>query len=71
MLTETDIEKFQQICKEKFGTEIDPKHAAEQAQALFNVMSVIYKPMTQKEYDQIEEHRKKTKTALIERLSDD
>ena len=69
MLTKQDITKFRKLYKQEFGVEISEVDAREQGTQLLNLMSVVYKPMTQEESNQINEHSLQTKTFLIERLS--
>ncbi len=71
MLTNKDIEKFQQIYKVEFGTEISKEAAAEQGLKLVTLMSHVYKPMTLEEYKNIEQKRSDTKNDLVTRLAED
>lgn len=57
MLTDEQIKKFQALYKERFGREIGKEAAYEQGVKLVRLMSVIYKPMTQEEFDAIQKHR--------------
>jgi len=68
MLTDKDITKFQVLHKEEFGTDISKEQAIEQGTRLLSLMSAVYKPMTQSEHNQIETHRKATKSNLVTRL---
>ena len=59
-LTDEDILKFQALYKSEFGTEISREDAYEKGIKLLRLMSIIYQPMTEKEYEQIQKHRKDT-----------
>jgi len=57
MLTEQDITRLQMLFKSELGREINRAEALEQGLKLVGLLSNVYKPMTQKEFDEIEEHR--------------
>lgn len=59
VLSEGDIIKFQTIHREVFGTEISKEAAYEQGIKLVRLMSIIYKPMTQQEFDDVHNHWEK------------
>jgi len=59
-LSDTDIIAFQALYKSEFGIEISRKDAYEKGIKLLQLMSVVYKPMTEKEFEQIQQHRKNT-----------
>ena len=56
-LSDSDIEKFQALYKEQFGKEISREDAYEQGIKLLRLMSIVYKPMTEQEYELIQKHR--------------
>jgi hypothetical protein len=60
MLSDAQVKKFQDLYKDYFGREISKEEAYEQCINLLRLMTIIYKPMTQDEFDWIEERRKKT-----------
>jgi hypothetical protein len=60
MLTEQDITNFQTLFKSEFGKDIDRAEAFEQGLKLVGLLSNVYKPMTQEEFDEIERHRRVT-----------
>lgn len=62
MLTDEQITKFQTIYKNRFGKEISREDALEGGIKLVRLMKLIYSPITEKEYLQLENHRKKTAT---------
>lgn len=63
-LTDKNIKQFQAIYKEQFGTDISKAEAAEQGLKLVNLLSVVYKPMTQERSDAIDTHRQLTQVDL-------
>ena len=46
MLTEADIKKYQELCKAKFGVEIDRDTAYTELSLLVRQMQIIYQPIT-------------------------
>ena len=60
MLTDQQIIKFQTLYKNRFGKELNRQEAYEKGVKLLRLMEIIYKPMTQEEYQQLEERRKQT-----------
>ncbi len=70
-LTDENIKQFQAIYKAHYGTNISAKEAAEQGLKLVNLLSVIYKPMTREQEDEIEAHRLASKGDLEKCLGED
>ena len=70
-LTDKNIKQFQAIYKEQFGTDISKAEAAEQGLKLVNLLSVVYKPMTQERSDAIDTHRQLTQVDLETLLGGD
>jgi len=62
MLSDEQIKKFQIIYKKHFGKEISREEAYEQGAKLIRLVELIYKPMTEDEYRQLEKRRKETET---------
>ncbi len=60
MLSDERIAKYQAIYKKYYGKEISREHALEQGTKLIRMMQLIYKPMTQEEYDMLQKRRKET-----------
>lgn len=56
-----DIDKFKKIWKKRFKEDISDQKAVESATKLLNLMRIIYKPMTKKEYDKLQKRREETK----------
>lgn len=69
VLSDEDILKFQALYKSELGIEIDKEDAYEKGIKLLRLMSVAYKPMTEKEYELIQKHRKDTLQLLKDKLS--
>jgi hypothetical protein len=68
VLSDTDIKKFQDLYKQELGIEISKEEAYEKGIKLFQLMSAVYKPMTEKEYEFIQKHRKETFSLLQNKL---
>lgn len=60
-LSKEAIEEFKEIYKKEFGEEISDQEALEKATKLLRLIEIVYKPMTQKEYNMVERRRKETK----------
>lgn len=60
MLSEEQVRKYQIIYKKCFGKEIDQAEAYAQGIALVRLVELIYKPMSETEYKQLQERRKQT-----------
>ena len=69
VLSDEDIAKFQALYRSEFGMEISREDAYEKGIKLVQLMSAVYKPMTEKEYEQIQKHRKNTLPLLQKRLN--
>ncbi len=50
-LSKESIDEFKRIWKKHFGTDISDEKAREDGGRLLRLVEIIYKPMTQKEYD--------------------
>lgn len=68
-LTDEDIVKFQALYKSEFGMEISREEAYEKGIKLLRLVSAVYKPMTQEEYERIQKHRQDTLPLLKQRIS--
>jgi len=68
VLSGEDILKFQALYKSELGIEISKEDAYEKGIKLLGLMSAVYKPMTEKEYQLIQKHRKDTLPLLKEKL---
>ena len=66
MLSASDIQKFQQLYFEEYGIYISTEDAAEQGMKLLTMMSHVYKPMTQQEYEKTIKARAETVEQFVE-----
>ena len=60
MLSDEQIRKFQMLYKNRFGKEISREEAYEKGAKLVRLVELIYKPMTENEYKQLQKRRKDT-----------
>ncbi len=60
MLSDEQITKFQTLYKNRFGKEISRNEAYEKGAKLIRLVELIYKPMTEAEYQKLQERRRKT-----------
>ncbi len=60
MLTDEQIIKYQVLYKNRFGREIGKKEVCEQGEALIRLVELIYKPMTETEYQKLQKRRQET-----------
>jgi len=60
MLSNEQITKFQTLYKNRFGKEISQEEAYEKGAKLVRLMKLIYRPMTEEEYQELSERRRKT-----------
>lgn len=60
VLSDEDILNFQVLYKNELGIEISREDAYEKGIKLLGLMSAVYKPMSDKEYEFIQKHRKDT-----------
>lgn len=60
MLSHEQITKFQMLYKKRFGKKISREEAYEQGVKLIRLVELIYKPMTEAEYQQLQERRLET-----------
>lgn len=68
VLSDEDILKFQALYKSEFGMEISREDAYEKGIKLLQLMSAVYKPMTEEEYERIQKHRIDTLPLLENKL---
>jgi hypothetical protein len=69
VLSDEDITNFQTLYKSEFGMEISKEDAYEKGIKLLTLMSAVYKPMTEKEYEMVQRHRKETLPLLQKRIA--
>ena len=61
MISNKQLEKFKDIYKRNFDKDISDQEALKKATKLLRLVEIIYKPMTQEEYNQVQKHRRKDK----------
>ena len=59
-LDNEQITKFQTLYKSRFGKEISREEAYEKGVKLMRLVEITYKPMTEAEYQQLQERRQQT-----------
>jgi hypothetical protein len=64
MLTDEQIKEFQTLWEKRFGVKIDRKEAYDKGAKLMRMVQLVYKPMTEEEYQKLQERRKETKELL-------
>jgi len=60
MLSDEQIKTYQALYKNRFGKEISREQAYEQGVKLLRLIELIYKPMTEEEFQKLQERRKQT-----------
>ncbi len=60
MLSDEQITKFQTLYKSHFGKEIGREEAHEKGMKLIRLIQIIWKPMTENEYQKVQIRRRKT-----------
>lgn len=61
VLNNEQITKFQTLYKNRFGKELSREEAYEKGIKLMRVVELTYKPMTEAEYQELQERRRQTK----------
>jgi hypothetical protein len=64
VLSDEQLKKFQSIYKSKFGKDISKEEAYEKGIKLFRLLDIIYKPMTQEDFNFYSDERTLDKVAL-------
>jgi hypothetical protein len=60
MLTDEQITTYQTLYKNRFGKEISREEAYAQGVKLIRLVELIYKPMTEAEYQRLQDRRRET-----------
>jgi len=60
MLSDEQITKFQRLYKERFGREISREEAFEKGAKLIRLVELVYKPMSEAEYQKLQQRRRET-----------
>ena len=68
-LLDDDIAKLQSLYRSELGVEISREDAYERGIKLLRLMSIVHKPITEKEYDQTEKRRTDTLPLLLKRIT--
>lgn len=64
MLSDEQITSFKTLYKNHFGKDISREEAYEKGTRLIRLVELIYKPMTEVEYQKLQERRRKTDDLL-------
>jgi len=59
MISKESLDEYKRIWKEQYNEEISDDKALESAIKLLTLMKAIYKPITQKDFDQFENNQSK------------
>jgi hypothetical protein len=59
-LTNEEVQKFQEFYKSRFGKVISYEEAYEKGMKLVRIIELVYKPMSQEEYQALQKRRKST-----------
>lgn len=59
-LDDKQIQKFQLLWKQRFGKEISKSDALEKGVSLLNLIEIIYRPISETEYKQLQKRQKET-----------
>lgn len=57
MISDERVQEFKMLYKNRFGKELSDAEAREKASALVRFLKIIYKPMTKREFDILQERR--------------
>ena len=60
MLSDEMITKYQELVKKRFNREISRQEALDSGTTLLRLVELIYMPMTEAEYQQLQECRRET-----------
>ena len=60
MISLDAIKSFKQIWNKKFNEDISDDFAMERADKLIRMVELVYKPMTEKEFNLVQERRRQT-----------
>jgi hypothetical protein len=57
MLSENQMKKYRVLYKERFGVELSRAEVCEKLESLVREVELTYKPMTEKEFGQLQKRR--------------
>jgi hypothetical protein len=69
VISDAQLEQFQLLYKTRYGTEIGKEKAYEQGIKLLRLLKRIYKPMTESQFDAVQQWRAETLPAMLTRLA--
>lgn len=69
VISDEDIAEFQRLYRTRYGKEISKENAYEQGIKLLRLLKRIYKPMTEKQYKAIQQHRAETLPQMLAHLA--
>ncbi len=61
MLTDKKIEKFQEIYQKRYGKKISREEAYRQGASLLRLVELTYRPMSETEYQALQQRRRETR----------
>lgn len=61
MISEKSLERFKKLYKDHFNIELSNEDALEKAIKCLRMVEIVYKPITQEEYERYLKRRKETK----------
>jgi len=61
LLTEAQITRFQELYENRFRKKISKKEALEKGIKLVRLMQIVYKPISKKDYQELQKRREETK----------
>lgn len=61
MPSDDQIAKFQILYKKRFGVNLSREEVCEKLESLVREVEITYKPMTEKEFEQLQQRRQKMK----------
>ena len=66
VLTDQEIAQFQILYKSRFNREISRAEALEKGMKLVNLIRLIYRPMTETDYQKLQDRRRASDNHLVE-----
>jgi hypothetical protein len=67
-ISEKSIEEFQKLYRLRYRQEISKEYASEQGLKLLRLLRLIYQPLTEQQFDAIQEQREQTLSEMIKHL---
>ncbi len=68
-LSDKDIEKFQQLYRDRYNKEISKEEALDQALKLISLLRRIMVPMSKERFNEIQEYRRSILPDVIHRIA--